>query len=277
MGSSFGFPQQQGGPQQGQQGGPQQGGPTMRDVRVQLLSFGTIVFLLAVAAVLWLSMRRMRQTKRIVVPGTRSTVRGDRLTQMEVPTLVMSNGNRMSITFWVYIHDPTRYLGTARHVFHVGVSDAKEQAVVGASLGENDNALTIRVGAATVKAPYIPSHRWVHIACVMQDTFNGGSLAVFLDGREVPGAASTQQPGGATQQARLVASSPITVAGSLYAGGDGRSYSGFSGLLSSVRFANYEMNIRDIVRDMRQGPVDGFLARVGLGAYALRTPVYKIG
>ena len=39
---------------------------------------------------------------------------------------------------------------------------------------------------------------------------------------------------------------------------------------------NYDLNDRDIYNDYNEGPIDNLLAKLGLGAYGIRSPVYKI-
>jgi hypothetical protein len=68
--------------------------------------------------------------------------------------------------------------------------------------------------------------------------------------------------------------------GYLYVG-NSRDYSkgigpGFYGLLSSFTSYNYELNQQDIYSIYNDGPITGFLAKLGLGAYGVRSPVYKL-
>ena len=51
---------------------------------------------------------------------------------------------------------------------------------------------------------------------------------------------------------------------------------GFSGLLSSFSSYNYELNQQDIYNIYNEGPVTGFWAKLGLGSYGVRNPVYKL-
>ena len=39
---------------------------------------------------------------------------------------------------------------------------------------------------------------------------------------------------------------------------------------------NYDLNDRDIYNNYNEGPIDGFLAKLGLGAYGVRSPIYRI-
>ena len=65
-------------------------------------------------------------------------------------------------------------------------------------------------------------------------------------------------------------------AGDLYTGGDayGKAGVGFPGYVSRVSFYNYELNADDVLGLYRSGPYPQ--SWFGLGAYGLRTPVYKL-
>ena len=67
--------------------------------------------------------------------------------------------------------------------------------------------------------------------------------------------------------------------GSLFVGEDNSSESGligFSGLLSKFTIFNYELNKNDIYKEYRSGPINGILASLGIGAYGIRNPIYKL-
>jgi hypothetical protein len=72
----------------------------------------------------------------------------------------------------------------------------------------------------------------------------------------------------------------INQTGYLYVGNT-RDYSkgigpGFYGLLSSFTSYNYELNQQDIYNIYNEGPVTGFLAKLGLSSYGVRSPIYKL-
>jgi len=73
----------------------------------------------------------------------------------------------------------------------------------------------------------------------------------------------------------------LNVSGYLYIGASdviaNNDYStGFSGVVSSFCSYNYELNQQDIYNIYKSGPISGFLAKLGLGLYGLRNPVYKL-
>ena len=44
---------------------------------------------------------------------------------------------------------------------------------------------------------------------------------------------------------------------------------GFQGLLCKFCMFNYDLNDRDIYNNYNEGPIDGFMAKLGLGAYGV--------
>lgn len=51
---------------------------------------------------------------------------------------------------------------------------------------------------------------------------------------------------------------------------------GFDGLVASVTFANYDMNGSDVYDLYMRGPMDSLMARLGLPAYGVRSPLYRM-
>jgi len=52
---------------------------------------------------------------------------------------------------------------------------------------------------------------------------------------------------------------------------------GFAGLVSKVTFFNHDINAKDVYEDYMKGPIDSLLAKMGLPAYGIRTPLYRMG
>lgn len=52
---------------------------------------------------------------------------------------------------------------------------------------------------------------------------------------------------------------------------------GFAGLVSSIRFYNYVQTKNEVYAQYKRGPIDNVFAKLGLPAYGVRPPVYKIG
>jgi hypothetical protein len=66
--------------------------------------------------------------------------------------------------------------------------------------------------------------------------------------------------------------------GHVYVGGStsGTSGPGFSGMVSKITFANFDMNAKDVYDNYLNGPIDSLLAKMGLPAYGVQAPIYKI-
>jgi hypothetical protein len=157
---------------------------------------------------------------------------------------------------------------------------------------------------------YVPLQRWVHIAIVCNSNAFKTTLFAYVDGDlvktishsepftlkgyenhyDTSPAANCNDSGFRTIEDKTVicrsgAKSDLNnlnlnTTGYLYVGNN-RDYKsgvgpGFSGLLSSFTSYNYELNQQDIYAIYNNGPVTGFLAKLGLGAYGVRNPVYKL-
>jgi hypothetical protein len=51
---------------------------------------------------------------------------------------------------------------------------------------------------------------------------------------------------------------------------------GFSGLLSRFTIFNFDLNRNDIYKEYSHGPIKGGLSALGLTAYGIRNPIYKL-
>jgi hypothetical protein len=153
-----------------------------------------------------------------------------------------------------------------------------------------------------ISIDYIPMQRWVHIAVVCNSNTFKTTLYAYVDGDLVKtishnesfklvGYESKYQDGtsansneiiynGNTKNYAQLNNINLNMTGYLYVGNT-RDYSkgigpGFYGLLSSFTSYNYELNQQDIYSIYNDGPITGFLAKLGLGAYGVRSPVYKL-
>jgi len=133
---------------------------------------------------------------------------------------------------------------------------------------------------------YIPIQRWVHIGIVLNDygSTQGGSIATYVDG-ELVGIANQGEACrglGATTLTDITYdfnNLEIDTFKTLVIGGNMDSQSGtigFQGLLCKFSIFNYDLNDRDIYNNYNEGPIDGFMAKLGLGAYGVRSPIYRI-
>ena len=132
---------------------------------------------------------------------------------------------------------------------------------------------------------YVPIQRWVHIGIVINDygTSTGGSIATYVDGDLVGIAGHGETMRGLGEDLDGVHKYDITNLeldknDYLVVGGehDPDTTPGFAGLLCKFTMFNYDLNDRDIHNNYNEGPIDNFMAKLGLGAYGVRSPIYKI-
>ena len=132
---------------------------------------------------------------------------------------------------------------------------------------------------------YVPIQRWVHIGIVINDygTSTGGSIATYVDGDLVGIAGHGETLRGLGEDLDGVHKYDITNLDldkddNLIVGGENNEDTtpGFAGLLCKFTMFNYDLNDRDIHNDYNEGPIDNFMAKLGLGAYGIRNPIYKL-
>ena len=133
--------------------------------------------------------------------------------------------------------------------------------------------------------PYIPLQRWVHVACVINENLNGGTITGYIDSELAVSVTSSTKLNpvkvGSTNVTPVSDISNINMenTGDVYIGG---SISdpigpGFSGLVSNIQFYNYDISAQDVYANYQKGPFNNPLAILGLPAYGVRSPLYKIG
>lgn len=226
---------------------------------------------------------------------------GNQLTKLYAGDMPgISNGRRMSFSFWMYINDINKYKGLPRHVLHLGESTLLDASPV-VFLGADDNKLYVAMNKMQpIEYPswtdttskklqymasrygivfdYIPLQRWVHVGVVINESVNGGSITGYLDGELV----KTMTTGSSVNLQGTIATTDfqnllLDKRGSLFIGGamNDPSGQGFSGLVSKVQFYNYDLNVRDMYNDYLSGPISGGL--LGKLGYGVRSPIYKTG
>jgi hypothetical protein len=251
----------------------------------------------------WAINNALLSKKGYLVSDTKIPKVGTELTKISgVSNPISKNGKRMTVSFWIYIHDIDKYKGAQRHILHIG-----DEKVVNGSpvvyLGRDDNKMYIAFNSiketfSTLSSPtdemkldflvakygividYIPIQRWVHVAIVINEDSNNGSISAYIDAELV----KTLTTGTKTVVRNLASTTTIQdltldKAGALFIGGSTSDEigPGFSGLVSKVKLFNYDLNVTDVYAEYRTGPVDNLLARLGLPAYGVRSPVYRIG
>ena len=277
------------------------------------LIFGLIGVVLLAALVsyglYYLVTRNIFKNIKQVVPETKIPVFANELVKVPITVEPAGNGQRRSYSFWIYINDMNKYSGLYKHVLHIG--DSKD--IVNASpyifLDKEKNRLYVRFSSTnptnTVNVsgsignisadnlasfmqqgtiiPYIPLQRWVHVAIVVNQNTSGGSVTTYVDGD----LASINNHGtsgegdlGAILNGKTLDYTNLNLdkSGTLVIGGNpyDNTGNGFSGLISKVTTYNYDLNQKDIYKDYNEGPIDSILAKLGLGMYGVRSPVYKL-
>lgn len=129
---------------------------------------------------------------------------------------------------------------------------------------------------------YIPLQRWVHVSVVVNETVNKGYMSAYLDGELVKTVSSGDKIGlsngtnmiASFQNLNLNKKGDVYVGGNLY---NDNVSKGFSGIVSNIVFANFDMNGREVRDQYIQGPIKNLTSKLGLPAYGLRSPVYRVG
>jgi len=239
--------------------------------------------------------------KKIVIPGTESPILGNELSTFPFSnTLEGGNGNRRSYCFWIYIFDMDVGNGEFRHIAHISNERTNFLNIKNSSpyiiLDSSSNKIHVRFAhkkdtfdetdkffhtgniakfnnidgnICGFTIDYIPIQRWVHVAFVLNDV-GDGSVAVYLDGHY------TNNP--IEEKSRFnIHKIELNHSGKLYVGGsDDNDLKGFSGLLSKFTMFNHDLNSNDIFKEYNAGPLNGLMSSMGIGAYGLRNPVYKL-
>jgi|APGre2960657373_1045057.scaffolds.fasta_scaffold00239_15 hypothetical protein len=319
-----------------------------RALTILLTTLAVILVAGGVVLVLWWIMKRgaIKTTSHLLVDSKvpLSGTEYKKLSGGAIPRAF--NGKRMTMSFWIYIHDLDRYKGTYRHIWHRGDKD-----VQGASplvfLDRNSNKLHVRfekinkitsdlsmvkpydatfkekrmkVTTSTlftgkiddaaianhmdlvdhgITIDYIPLQRWVHVSVVVNEEVNGGIIYAYVDGELVKQLVSGSvvahdavpikgKFAGAgelettiyTKHAKKRAYMDLNLdkVGDIYTGGSALESvgPGFSGLVAGISFYNHDLSAKEVYEVYARGPVDNMAAKLGLPAYGVRSPVYRI-
>lgn len=267
-------------------------------ILVVLVGVAILAFLTAYV-LYWAINRYIVNKKSYLLPGTRYPLVGTEYQKVSgegIPST--GNGKRTSMTFWIYLHDIDKFKGTFRHVFHRGdqkIRTASPSPVVFLDKDTNKLYIAFYPGANDgtvvdnaaqdyntfamalvqkygIGIDYIPLQRWVHVAIVVNENANGGSMTAYIDG-ELVNSVTSQKDGKIISNMMLDKSGDIWVGGSM----SEEVGPGFSGLVSKVTFFNTDINAKDIYDDYQRGPVDSLMSKLGLPVYGVRTPIYRIG
>ena len=301
-----------------------------------ILVIGVVVLGVIGYIIYYLITNSMLNQNTYLLPNTSLPIVCTEVTQIDGSNIPASgNGQRQTISFWIYIYNPEYYPGAIKHVFHRGnKTDSITTAGPYVYLDPNLNKLhivyspvnvadTFSTGGISyddtvsgkvvtnflspnskialaeslrgVTVDYIPVQRWVHVAIVTNETANGGSFTVYVDGElvkvkniqsTIPSIpldgtnASTPASGMANPITPTleISKADLDHKGDIFIGGSTSDPIGvgFSGMVSKIRYANYDMNAQDVYTDYLNGPIDSLLAKMGLAAYGIRSPIYKV-
>jgi hypothetical protein len=286
-----------------------------KDAIVETLSDNTsvlflLIVLLVIASVVgyiiyYIITDTVLYQQKILIPGSDVPLFCNQLTELPFKQKLESgNGKKRSYCFWIYIFNINSGSGRYRHVAHISNNDNNKH-ITNASphiiLDKDKNTLHIRFALNNNSEPYwtrtedysessindylsnegiatgfsinyVPIQRWVHVGFVIND-IGGGSITTYIDGNYYETLDRKKGMLGTLRLDKLNLDSK----GTLLVGGQGSgSPYGFSGLLSKFTMFNYDLNKNDMYKEYRAGPINGMLASLGIGAYGLRNPIYKL-
>lgn len=216
------------------------------------------------------------------------------------------NGERRSYTFWIYIHDMNKYQNNYKRVLCMSKNEGEtvyDKCSPYVFLDTTQNRMYVRFGSKAstatntygyitessldsvmttgITVPYIPLQRWVHVALVCNANSYKNYIYAYVDG-DLVNTTSTNEIDRYIKNSALpkdLTKMDLNISNVLTVGGspsDLVNGNGFSGLISKFTTFNYELNQKDIFDDYYSGPIGGFMAKLGLGMYGLRSPVYKL-
>ena len=274
-----------------------------------------IIILLILAAIVcyiiyYIIVDNILYQKRILIPGTEAPIVCSKYSEISFSDVLEGgNGNKRSYCFWIYIFNITDKNGHHRHLATITDDKNNQEDIQDSSLcmrmAKDRNSLELRFGInkgyndkhsikynddkdrflyytnnntkylCGIEIEYIPIQRWVHIGVVMNDN-GGGSITTYIDGNFVKTINNkTENKNGSVIDVSIL---NLDHVGKLYIGGkEGeKTPLGFSGLFSRLTIFNYDLNRNDIYREYSAGPIKGSLSSLGLAAYGIRNPIYKL-
>jgi len=248
-----------------------------------------VIAVICVAVVYYFIANAVFNKKSIIIEKTKFPIKGNVKSVVMIENFPSSgNGLKRTYTFWVYVNDVNNAGGKPKHIFSIGndssgaeitdkspvvvLKDSKlhicfpttDTDVTNAPTNVDQIGTTVKPNN-TVSFDYLPMQRWVHIAVVISDDYQGSTVSLYMDAQ----LASSTTDGKDT----ILKGFKLDTTGSLIVGGDNSATYGFNGLLSKVGIHNYDLNSRDIYNIYSEGPIDGLLASLG---YGVRAPLYKL-
>tara|TARA_B100000401_G_C52807608_1_gene721927 strand:+ start:522 stop:1493 length:972 start_codon:yes stop_codon:yes gene_type:complete len=244
-----------------------------------------VIAIICVAVVYYFIANAVFNKKSIIIEKTKFPIKGNVKSSILIENFPSAgNGNRRTYTFWVYVNDVNNASGKPKHIFSIGddsniisnspiviLKDSK-LLIHFPSTNTSDSIDKITNSTNnTVAFDYLPMQRWVHIAVVITDDYQGATISLYMDAQLV--SSTTNNKDGETNNKKKIENLNLDKTGKLIVGGDNTATYGFNGLLSKVGIHNYDLNSRDIYNIYSEGPIDGLLASLG---YGVRSPLYKL-
>lgn len=278
--------------------------------------FIVIIFTVIIAILLytflgWQLFSKIEQN----VSDTKIPVVGTKLTKFNAELAETANGVRRSFSFWIYINDTNKYYGQYKNVLALSSDSINYNPALSSPhvfLDKNNNSMYIRFNKKTkynsngkpdttssnvnlcmdqkdlnnymksgIYIKYIPIQRWVNVVVVCNSDSFKTTLYAYIDGdlvNTITDGDTNITIGNINIPSIDLKDIDLNATGYLYTGSDniGKCGPGFSGLIANFTSFNYELNPKDIYNIYNKGPINGLLARLGLAAYGVRSPIYKI-
>lgn len=244
-----------------------------------------LLLVLIIAYLVWRIRRSDFKSLKLVRDPIRlnSTEMPLTIDQSKIPSTL--NGQEYSYSFWMYLvqyeqqvgptlifargqksgagGSPLVYLDQATNKLYVSVAkntataSTTTLATISSKAGSND--------FVTATIDYVPLQRWVNVAIVLKDSL----LTLFLDGDIYTVANVTDAPSSTSHRATFGATSGDVVVGAVSPQQQA--------FLSQLEFFNYALTQRDVKARYARGPLPASaLAMLGIPAYGIRSPVYKL-
>lgn len=196
---------------------------------------GVVLLLFTIITFYWLVNRSINNRKKFTLPQTKVPVVTTKFQSFEADGVPSpGNGKRMTLAFWIYIHDMNKFAGSYRNVLYRGdmsapISsqspivlldakdnrmhvlfgsekadpyDGKKSQIFGTNASDDEMKTTenqMREIAYLLKTrgitiDYIPIQRWVHVVVVVNEEINGGMIQAYLDGELVKIVRTEKEP-----------------------------------------------------------------------------------
>jgi len=275
--------------------------------------FAVVIITIIVATILYTYIGwQIFQKNENSVSETKIPIVATKLSRFVANIDKTSNGARRSISFWIYINDMNKYSGQYKNVLalsNYGDDLVAEKCSPYIFLDNRNNSLYVRFSnkytASTntlvkncasigsndllvdymkqgIQINYVPMQRWVHIAVVCNADTYRTHIYAYVDGDLVNTIAHDDDfdlyKDKSVKGKANLNDIDLDATGYLYIGNNptGLCGPGFSGLISSFSTFNYELNPKDVYYIYNRGPITGLMATLGLGAYGVRSPIYKL-